>query len=86
MRKQRWHRLGKLEYHRHVSDIQASTAELCHNGLVSTQLESIEDALALLTIDELKMLAKEQQITVEPNKKVIYRNIMWFRSFQVLTM
>lgn len=66
MRKYGWIRLDKLNYRSHVRDVHQSTIILRDAGLVMDTVTDSSEALALLSLDELKSLADE--CGVQPDK------------------
>lgn len=64
MRKVGWIRRDKLKYQSHISDLNAAATALQAAGFVSTTLNDINDAIKLLSKDELKDIVKERNLTV----------------------
>lgn len=61
MRKQRWVRLDKLDYQKHVQDLEKAANQLCRQGFAK-QTPLVSELIELLSVDELRQLAKEQQL------------------------
>jgi fanconi-associated nuclease 1 len=64
-KKSQWFRVEKLGYYSDISDISAASGYLCrhHIGLAESQnmLVDVDEALSLLSLDELKDFAKESK-------------------------
>lgn len=62
MRKQKWLRMSKFNYARNISDLDKTAADLETHGFVETTIGDLAEALAVLSKDELKAIAKERNI------------------------
>ena len=64
-KKSQWFRVEKLGYYSDISDISAASAYLCRRGIALAQsqndLVDIDEALSVLSLDELKDFAKESK-------------------------
>ncbi|KAI8146544.1 VRR-NUC domain-containing protein [Fennellomyces sp. T-0311] len=55
--KRRWVRLDKLKVNHHIRDLEAAAQQLRRHGLATSEEIPIDDALDLLTVDELKAIS-----------------------------
>lgn len=79
MRKVGWIRRDKLKYQTHISDLNSAATALQAAGFVSTTLNDINDAIKLLSRDELKDIVKERNLTVTVENPVrLYTHAYFF--------
>ncbi|KAI8391174.1 VRR-NUC domain-containing protein [Radiomyces spectabilis] len=73
LRKQRWIRVDKLDYTSHVKDIKATIDDLWQQKFLLKQssLHDIDEMLALLSLEELKNLAKKKRLLTGSEKRRI---------------
>ncbi|KAG2204394.1 hypothetical protein INT46_006946 [Mucor plumbeus] len=83
MRKHQWLRKSKVNYSNYVRDLDETTADLASRGFLDTRIANLSEALAILSKEELKSIAKERnlQISIEySNKSDFQREILNFAS------
>ncbi|KAL7334981.1 hypothetical protein PS15p_200529 [Mucor circinelloides] len=83
MRKQKWLRMSKFNYARNISDLDKTAADLETHGFVETTIGDLAEALAVLSKDELKAIAKERNIhpsTDSTRKDDFLKEILVFAS------
>lgn len=62
MRKQKWLRTSKFNYARNIRDLDKTAADLETHGFAETTIEDLSEALAILSKNELKAIAKERSM------------------------
>jgi hypothetical protein len=73
MRKHQWLRKSKVNYSNYVRDLDETTADLASRGFLDTRITDLSEALAILSKEELKSIAKERnlQISIEYSVSLI---------------
>ncbi|KAI8643784.1 VRR-NUC domain-containing protein [Parasitella parasitica] len=83
MRKHQWLRKTKIDYSSHVRDLDKTTADLESQGFLLTRITDLSEAIAVLSKDELRSIAKERNIQISadnPKKSDFQREILNFAS------
>lgn len=64
IRKHQWLRKSKINYSSYVRDLDEATADLASQGFLDTKITDLSEAIAILSKEELKSIAKERNLQI----------------------
>lgn len=64
MRKYQWLRKSKVNYSSYVRDLDEAIADLASQRFLDTEITDLSEAIAILSKEELKSIAKERNLQI----------------------